>query len=187
MKDSINLTEKMKTSREVFSGTLLHVYSDEIILPDGKESIREYIRHVGAVAVIPVTEDGNVIMERQYRYPVGDVILEIPAGKLNSKEEDRLQAAKRELLEETGITAQDWKELGVYYPAPAYCDEKITLFLARGLQAGKQNLDEDEFLEIVEIPLKELMELVLAGKIPDGKTQYAVLRAAIELGITEEK
>ena len=182
MNKPTNLTETTKSSREVFSGDLLHVYRDEIILPNGKESTREYIRHVGAVAVIPVTEDGNVIMERQYRYPVGNVILEIPAGKLNSKEEDRLEAAKRELLEETGITAEDWKELGVYYPAPAYSDEKITLFLAGGLQKGKQHLDEDEFLDVVEVPLKELIESVCEGKITDGKTQYAVLRAGVELG-----
>lgn len=172
------LTETKIESREIYDGEILHVYKDKVELPNGKEADREVIRHVGAVGIVPVTEDGKVIVERQYRYPLDMVITEIPAGKLDSRTEDRLCAAKRELREETGITADEWRDLGVYYPAAAYTDEKITLYLARGLQFGEQNLDEDEFLNIEAVPLEELVREVMDGKITDGKTQVAILKAA---------
>ena len=173
-----NLIETTKESTEVFAGKMLEVYNDSIILPDGNPATREYVRHIGAVAVVPITEDGNVIMERQYRYPVRRVVLEIPAGKLNDPDEDRLSAAKRELLEETGITAKEWINLGEYHPASAYSNEVITLYLAKGLQFGKQSLDEDEFLNIEQIPLQELVDQIMDGAIVDGKTQVAILKAA---------
>ena len=122
-------------------------------------------------------------MEKQYRYPARRVVTEIPAGKLDSLEEDRLEAAKRELREETGIEADEWVELGEYHPASAYCNEKIWMFMARGLRKGEQDLDEDEFLNVVEVPLEELVEQVLDGTIKDGKTQVALLKAAVRVGV----
>lgn len=177
-----NLCEKTKEIRDVFNGRILHVQNNTVILPNGNESTREIIRHVGAVCVIPVTDDGKVIVERQFRYPINSVITEIPAGKLDSPSEDRLSAAKRELLEETGITADEWIDMGIYYPAAAYSDEKITMYLAKGLHKGKQKLDDDEFLNIEEVSLTELVAKVMSGEITDGKTQVTVLKAAKILG-----
>ena len=119
-----------------------------------------------------------MVVERQFRSPLDCVITEIPAGKLDSKSEDRLSAAKRELEEETGLIASDWMELGDYYPAAAYTDEVITMYLARGLQKGTRNLDEDEFLNIMEVSLDELVEEIMQGKIADGKTQVALLKVS---------
>lgn len=172
-----NLKEVKTASQEIYDGVILHVYKDSVTLPNGKPAGREVIRHVGAVAVVPLTDDGKVIVERQYRYPLDMVMTEIPAGKLDSREEDRLEAAKRELREETGITADEWIEMGIYYPAAAYTDEKITLYLAKGLHFGVQDLDEDEFINIEAVPLKTLVEEVMEGKITDGKTQVAILKA----------
>lgn len=177
MEDFKNLNEITIDSEEIFDGQVLHLYKDTVQLPNGKSATRETIRHIGAVAIVPMTEDGKVVVERQFRYPLNRVITEIPAGKLDSKTEDRLSAAKRELEEETGLVANEWIEIGDYYPAAAYCDEVITLYLARGLQKGIRNLDEDEFLNIEEISLEELVEEVMQGKIADGKTQVALLKA----------
>ena len=175
------LREIQTETEDIFDGVILNVKRDRVRLPNGHESVREVIRHVGAVCVVPVTEDGRVVVERQYRYPIDQVITEIPAGKLDSKEEDRLHAAKRELAEETGITADHWTDMGLYYPAPAYSDEKITMYLAQGLHLGKQHLDEDEFLNVEFVPLEELAEEILSGTITDGKTQVAILKAAMLL------
>ncbi|MGI6021343.1 MAG: NUDIX domain-containing protein [Lachnospiraceae bacterium] len=177
MSEYERLVERQVSSEEIFDGSVLHVKKDTVKLPDGSNAFRELIRHIGAVCVIPVTDDGNVIVERQFRYPIDRVVLEIPAGKLNFRDEDRLEAAKRELEEETGYTASEWTDIGLYYPAPAYSDEKITMYLARGLKKGAQHLDEDEFLEVDEIPLEKLVRDVMEGKITDGKTQIAVLKA----------
>jgi ADP-ribose pyrophosphatase len=178
MKDFENLTEIKTGSEEIFDGIILHVFKDTVELPNGKPATREVIRHVGAVGVIPITDDGKVLIERQFRYPLNRVITEIPAGKLDSFTEDRLSAAKRELEEETGYTAAEWINMGDYYPAAAYCDERITLYLAKGLSLGQRHLDEDEFLNFAFIPLAQLVEDVMAGRITDGKTQVAVLKAA---------
>ena len=124
-----------------------------------------------------------VVMERQYRYPIDQVVLEIPAGKLDSKEEDPETAARRELEEETGYHAKKLIPLGVFYPACAYSDEKIWMYLAKGLTKGDRHLDEDEFLDVELIPLKDLAKQVLAGEIPDAKTQIAVLKAAYHEGM----
>ena len=178
MKNFENLTETKTGSEEIFDGFILHVFKDTVQLPNGHPATREVIRHIGAVGVVPVTDDGKVIVERQFRYPLNRVITEIPAGKLDSFTEDRLSAAKRELEEETGYTAKEWIEIGDYYPTPAYCDERITLYLARGLTQGQRHLDEDEFLNFEAVPLEELLEDVMAGRITDGKTQVAILKAA---------
>lgn len=183
MKKFEELAEKMTASEEIFKGVILNVYRDTVELPDGKTSYREIIRHVGAVGVLPLTDEGNVIVERQYRYPLDEVITEIPAGKLDSKQEDRLDAAKRELREETGITADEWIDMGVYVPTCAYSDERITLYLARGLHKGEQKLDAGEFLNVEEVPLAQLIDEVMRGEITDGKTQTAILKAARIVGI----
>lgn len=177
MEDFKNLDEVMKISEEIFDGQVVHLFKDTVELPNGKEATREVIRHVGAVGIVPMTDEGNVIIERQFRYPLGRVITEIPAGKLDYPSEDRLSAAKRELEEETGYTAEEWVDLGSYYPAAAYCDEKITLYLAKGLHKGTRKLDEDEFLNIVEVPLEKLVEEIMNDEISDGKTQVALLKA----------
>lgn len=173
------LKETTVASELVFDGKILHLYRDDIRLPNGKPAEREVIRHVGAVCVIPVTEDGMVVMERQYRYPVAEVILEIPAGKLDSKQEDHEAAVRRELEEETGYRADTLIPLGKFYPACAYSDETIWMYLAKGLHKGDCHPDADEFLDVELIPLADLVRQVLDGSIPDAKTQLAILKAAI--------
>ncbi len=171
------LGETQIDSSMVFDGQILHVYNDSVKLPNDNTASREVIRHIGAVCVVPVLDNGYVIVERQYRYPIDQVITEIPAGKLDSADEDRLAAAKRELQEETGYTATKWTDMGLYYPAAAYSDEKITMYLAEGLSLGERHLDDDEFLNVVAIPLKDLVDDIISGKITDGKTQVAILKA----------
>ena len=177
------LREHQTASELIFDGRILHLYRDDIMLPNGQPADRELIRHIGAVCVIPVTDDGYAVMERQYRYPIDRVILEIPAGKLDSKEEDREAAARRELEEETGYHAGTLIPLGVFYPACAYSDETIWMYLAKDLKKGSRHLDADEFLDVELIPLADLVKQVMAGEIPDAKTQIAVLKAAIHEGI----
>lgn len=171
-----DLREKKAGSQEIFDGCIVHLFKDTVTLPNGKPATREVIRHIGAVAVVPLTDDGKVIVERQFRYPLDRVITEIPAGKLDSPTEDRLSAAKRELEEETGYLASHWQELGDFHPTAAYCDEKITLYLATGLHQGKRHLDEDEFLNVEAVPLEELIADIMSGRITDGKTQTALLK-----------
>ena len=182
-KEYEQLAEKMKSSTETYHGPLLHVYHDRVILPNGNEAGRDYIKHLGAVCVVPVTEDGEVIIERQYRYPLDMVITEIPAGKLDSPEEDRLSAAKRELEEETGYTAGRWIDMGDFFPAVAYSTEKISMYLALDLKQGERHLDADEFLNIEKQPLETLVNQVMNGEIVDIKTQAAILKAARILGV----
>ena len=177
------LQEKQLSSEQIFDGKLLHVRRDQIELPDGHRSVREQLVHMGAVCVVPLTDDGYVYVERQYRYPLRQVITELPAGKLDSDDEDILEAAKRELREETGLTAGRWTYLGMLYPAAAYTDEVITMYLAQDLEAGEQELDEGEFLDVAKIPFTQLIDDIMAGKVPDSKTQAAALKAARLLGV----
>ena len=160
---------------------MLHLYRDEIYLPNGKESFREYCRHIGAVCVVPVTDEGEIICVRQYRYAVGRTVLEIPAGKLDSRDEIPIDAAVRELREETGAAAQKITHMGEYFSSPAILDERIYMFLAEGLEFGETDFDEDEFIEIVKIPVDELVGMIMRGEIIDGKTQAAVMRAALAI------
>jgi len=183
MSERTDLTESYLRGENIFDGVILHLRRDYVRLPNGKEATREVIRHIGAVAVVPITDNNKVIVERQYRYPVADVITEIPAGKLDSKDEDRLEAAQRELREETGYLADDWSVLGEYLPAAAYSDELITIYLAKNLHRGEQDLDDDEFLDVYEVPLTDLVDDVMNGKITDGKTQVAILKAAKVLNL----
>ena len=175
--EKFDLTETKISSEQVFGGVLLHVYKDEVRLPNGDTSVREYIKHQGAACVVPVTEDGRVLMERQFRYPFGRVLLEIPAGKLDSAQEDPLAAAERELREETGAHAESIVSLGAFYPSCAYSSEVIHMYLATGITFGARSLDEDEFINTEMIPLEELIDEIMAGRIADGKTQAALLKA----------
>ncbi|MCQ2512816.1 MAG: NUDIX hydrolase [Lachnospiraceae bacterium] len=177
MNEKDELFEKQISSKEVYKGKLLWIFEDQVTLPNGQTASREIMKHNGASAIVPITKEGNVIMERQFRYPFGRIITEIPAGKLDGPEEDRLEAAKRELKEETGITADTWINLGDFYPSVAYTTECITLFLASGLHKGERKLDEDEFLNLEEIPLEDVVQDIMSGKIADGKTIAAILKA----------
>ena len=175
----MNLEERCITSENIYDGCLLHVRRDEIGLPGGGRSVREYTRMGRAVCTVPLTDDGRVILEHQYRYAVGRVMTELPAGKLDTAEEDPLEGAKRELREETGAEAREWIPLGEFLPAVAYSSETIYLFAAKGLTFGEQDMDEDEFLEVFSLSLEEIADAVLAGHIPDAKTQAAVMRAYV--------
>ncbi len=179
------LREVMTARQEIFDGRVVHLTVDEVRLPDGGSSVREVIWHRGAVCVVPVTDQGEVILVEQFRYPYGQVLLEIPAGKLEEGDTDRLAAAKRELSEETGYRAREWVDFGDFYGSAAILKEKITVFLALGLTAGETNPDEDEFLRVKKVPMQELVADILAGKVPDGKTQAAVLRAKLWLEETK--
>ena len=177
-----HLYERQTGSELIFDGKILHVFRDTVALPNGKESMREYIKHVGAVCVIPITDEGEVICVRQYRYAVGQVLLEIPAGKLDSADEDPDAAVLRELREETGVLCGKLTPLGLYLGSPALIGERIQMYLAEDLTFGDVDPDEDEFLELCRIPLSEMVTMVLNGEIPDGKTQAAVLRVAAMRG-----
>ena len=177
MEEFKNLQETKLTSQPIFDGDVLHIYKDTVRLPNGKTSTREYTVHHGAVCILPLLENGDVLLERQFRYAMGEVLTEIPAGKLDYIGEDPREAALRELREETGAVASELIPLGPFYPTCAYSTEVIQMFLARGLSFGERELDEDEFLNVFRLPLRELVEKVLNGEIPDAKTQAAALRA----------
>ncbi len=174
----MRLEERTLKTENIFDGKVLHVRRDDVELPNGAPAVREYVTHVGAVCILPLTDEGEVILERQYRYPFHEVIVEIPAGKLNSPEEDPRRAALRELREETGAVAGELIYLGDFYGSPALMDERIRMYLARELTFTEQQTDEDEFLEVFRMPLDALVEEVMAGAVPDGKTQVAALRVA---------
>ncbi len=166
-------------AEEKYDGAIIRVYSEEVELPDGKHAHWDVVRHLGAVCVVPIDGDGNVILVRQYRYPAGRVMLEIPAGKLESKDDDRLLRAKKELKEETGAVCKEMICLGDIYTTPAYVDERITMYLAKGLTFGETSLDDGEFLTSLRMPLEDAVKLVCDGKIEDAKTQAALLRAYV--------
>ena len=153
---------------------LLEVHRDQVRLPDGTQAVREYIRHPGAVAIVPLFDDGRVLLERQFRYPHRREFIEIPAGKVDPGE-PHLGTAKRELLEETGYAAADWTRLGVIHTAIAYTDEAIELYLAKKLTLGERKLDAGEFLEVFSVPFEEAVGMIREGKITDAKTVTALL------------
>lgn len=169
------LIEKCVSSELIFDGRVVHLYVDRIALPDGREATREYMRHIGAVCVLPIDKFGVVHCVRQYRYPHAKVLLEIPAGKLDSKTEDHASAALRELREETGFSCKKLTYLGDIFTSPAILDEVIGLYLAEDLSSGDTHFDDDEFIAPIGIPLDEMVDMVMRGEIPDAKTQIAVM------------
>ena len=176
MQNFENLTEKQVESREIFDGYIMHVFKDTVELPNGKLAPREYMRHVGAVCVVPLLDDGSVLLERQFRYPHHCVTLEVPAGKLEQGEEP-LTCGIRELWEETGTRAESMEYLGSLFPTPAYDTEVIHMYLAKGLQVGgSQKLDPDEFVDVERIDLREAVNMVLRNEIQDAKTQIALMK-----------
>ncbi len=167
--DDDHLIERQIESRDVYRGQLLNVKSDRVRLPDGTEATREYIVHPGAAMVIPILPDGKLLMERQYRYPIGRVMLEFPAGKLDPGE-DMLVTAQRELLEETGYRAARWEWLAEVHPIISYTTERIEIFLAQDLTLERAQLDAGEFLEPVHIEFADAFARLKAGAVTDGKT-----------------
>lgn len=165
------LIETGIASESVFDGVLLHVRKDRVRLPNGEESVREYISHPGAVVILAFLPDGRLLFERQFRYPLRRVFLELPAGKIDPGE-DVLETARRELREETGYDAGSWQHLGVMHPCIGYSDERIEIFAARDLQcsADGQQLDHNEFLELVTLSPEEARQAVWDGRITDAKT-----------------
>lgn len=174
MTDETKLLETQLSSETVFKGKLLEVRCDRVLLPDGAESVREYVVHPGAVVVLAFLDSGRLLFERQFRYPLGRVFLELPAGKIDAGE-DILDTGRRELLEETGYEADDWQYLGVIHPCIGYSNERIEIFAARGLRkVSDPQLDHGEFLEVLELGLKEARSAVLQGSITDAKTIAAL-------------
>ena len=167
------LQELQISTTQVFKGRLAEVYSDQIRLPDGSESSREYLKHPGATAVLPIFDNGDIILLRQYRYPVGRVLWELPAGKLGT-DENPLACGIRELREETGLTADSWQPLFSYHPCIGYSNEVIHIFLATGLHTGQVNLDQGEFLTSHRITATEVPHMLQIGEVIDGKTLIAL-------------
>ncbi|MDL2355526.1 MAG: NUDIX hydrolase [Pseudomonadota bacterium] len=165
----MDLKETRLDGAVVYDGSFLKVTRDRISLPDGAVTHREYIRHPGAVVILPLFDDGRVLLERQFRYPLDQVFIEYPAGKIDPGE-DALACAKRELQEETGYTASEWHFVCTIHNAIAYSDEHLDLYLARGLTAGQAKLDDGEFLETFLASVPEMVEMVRTGQVTDVKT-----------------
>ena len=173
---SDSLSEETLSSEEVFKGKLLHIRSDVVRLPNGKESVREVVMHPGAVMVIAALDNGKLLFERQYRHPLQRVFLELPAGKIDPGEHI-LDTARRELREETGYKAKTWRHLGTTHPCIGYSDERIEIFLAMGLSYVGHERDHEEFLEVIELSLADALAAVRDGEISDGKTIAGLLWA----------
>ena len=171
-------TETMLESREIFNGRVIRVTVDKVQLEDGTTSTREIVHHHGGACILPVDADGSVTMVRQFRYAFGEEIWELPAGKLEA-DEDPFEAAKRELSEECGLTADNFIDLGVVYATVGYDSEKIYLWAATGLHKGGQHLDAGEFLDVVRMPFEEALQKVLHGEIKDSKTQIGLMKYAL--------
>ena len=178
----MDLTEKTLSSEKIYDGHILHVRRDTIELPDGSRGYREVVDHHGGVCVLALDDENRVLVVSQYRYPYEKVLREIPAGKLEYGE-DPTQAAIRELKEETGAVAGDFRPLGELYPSPGYCGEVIRMYLARELTFGETHLDKDEFLNLERVPFDQLVEEILSGEIRDAKTIAAVLKGKLLLNL----
>lgn len=175
----MELTEKTLKQEYKFNGRIINLRVDKVSLPNGKETSREVVEHKGGVCVLPMTDDNEVILVRQFRYPYMKELLEIPAGKRDSYDEEPIVCGKRELSEETGAESDNFVFLGEFYPTPGYVDEVIYMYYADKLRYGKTNPDDDEFLDLVKIPFDKAVEMVLTGEIKDGKTQSAILKTAM--------
>lgn len=174
MSDRPDLTEHTLDSEELLKGHFLHAMRDTVRLPDGSTATREYIVHPGAVMIVALLDDGRVVLERQFRYPMHRVMVEFPAGKLDAGE-DPLACARRELLEETGYTAREWAHAGVLHPVISYSTEFIDIWFARGLSLGERKLDEGEFLEVFSATPAELLAWCRDGQVTDAKTLTGAL------------
>ena len=172
----MKLFEKRIKSEQIYKGRIINLFNDQIELPDGKTGFREYVKHPGGICVVPIGKNSEIYLVRQYRYPYGEEVLEIPAGKRDSADEEPLEGGKRELKEELGLTAQNYLFLGEFYPTPGYTDEVIYMYAAWNLLEGESCPDEDEFVEKVKMPLDLLTKKILNGEIKDGKTQAAILK-----------
>lgn len=177
----MHLDEKTLSSEQKFDGKIVKLFVDKAELENGEIVTREMIKHPGGVCIVPLDENNNVIMVRQFRYPPHKVLLEIPAGKLEFNENHR-ECGLRELKEETGCTCDEFTYLGNLIPTPAYDNEVIHMYLARGLHGGEQDLDDDEFLDVEKIPLEKAVEMVMNNEIEDAKTQIALLKTSALLG-----
>ena len=174
--------EKTVSSRPVFKGVIVDLRVDHVRLPNGRSAKREVVSHPGGVCVVPYHDDGTVTVVRQFRYPFGRVITELPAGKLERGGDHRL-AGIRELAEETGLTADEFTYLGGMLSSPGFSDEVIHIYLARGLHQGEQHPDPDEFLEYQRVPFQELLDQVMRGELQDGKTVAGLLKTKVLLGL----
>lgn len=174
------MEEKTVDTKRIYEGKIINLRVDKILLPNGRDAVREVVEHHGAVCVVPVTEDNLVYMVRQFRYPFNEMVLEIPAGKLDIGEQI-WDAANREMEEEIGMKAGELIYMGEIRPSVAYLTEVIHMFLARGLKESQQHLDEDEFLEIETYPIDALVDMIMENKISDSKTIAAILKAKILL------
>lgn len=172
----MHLSEKTIAVEEIYNGKILRVTRDKALLENGREAVREVIHHSGGVCVLPLTDDNEVLLVKQFRYPFQTTLLEVPAGKREAGE-DPLTCGVRELKEEVGATAAQITPLGCLYPTVAYDTEVIYMYLARGLDFGAQKLDEGEFLDVVKVPFAEAYRMAMEGELPDAKTQLAVLKA----------
>ena len=170
----MDFTEKTISQKYIFHGKIINVRVDEALLPNGEPCIREVCEHPGGVGIIPIDDDRNVTLVRQYRYPYSETILEIPAGKMDHGAEDMEECGRRELAEETGLRAEQMIYMGELWPSPGFMDERLRLFCAKGLSQGETNPDDDEFVEQVKISFDELCRLVASGEIKDSKTVAAV-------------
>jgi ADP-ribose pyrophosphatase len=170
------LSEEKIGSKKLFQGEILGLYLDRVRLPNGKTAAREMVSHPGAVGIIPVTGDNNILMVRQYRYPVGEITIEIPAGKLD-KNESPEKCARREMAEEVGASGGSLKLLSSFYTTPGFSDEVLHLYLATGFSISANNLDQDEFLDIISMGLDEACDCIKEGRIKDSKTIIAILMA----------
>lgn len=179
----MDLREKTVSSQTIFEGKIIKVTLDQAQLPDGSLAPREVVYHPGGVAVLALDDDNTVYLVKQFRYPIQQLLLELPAGKLDHGVEDRLLGAKRELSEETGLEAAEWTYLGYTLASPGFCDEALHMYLARGLTRKGQHLDEDEFLDVVTMPFHQLVEQVMEGIITDGKTVSTTLKVKVLLGL----
>lgn len=180
-----DLTEKQVSSELLLDGGFLQYRKDVVALPDGKQSTREYVVHPGAVVVIPYLNDDTLLLIKQFRYPVGLTMIEFPAGKLDA-DEDPLECAKRELEEETGYTATEWERVGQMHLAVGYSDEIIHMYAARGLQAGAQNLDEEEFVQVFQADVASFLTWCDAGQVTDAKTMTCAYFVARQTGAKTE-
>lgn len=178
----MHLQEKKVSSEVKYQGLIFTITHDTAELENGKQAGRDVLHHPGGVCVIPVTDNNEIFLVKQFRYPFQTITTEVPAGKLDHGE-NHAECGKRELLEETGYTCKEYIYLGEMYPTPAYDTEITHIYLARGLELSKQNLDDDEFLDVVKVSLKDAVEMVMNGELKDGKTQIAILKAARMLNI----